>query len=133
MGEPMKKLVIVGLMLSASAFASTAVRLDMTVSLDGSKSKPVIITKYGKEAKLSNIDHAGNGIEISVIPTKVLKDGKQEQQTVQLKFEVSEVKKNRRNILATPMVTSFLGKTAQISSQDHKLALEVVPTEIVAN
>ena len=50
------KIVYLVALLSTSAFASTAVKLDMKLKLNGKETSPVVITNYGQEAKLSSQD-----------------------------------------------------------------------------
>lgn len=131
----MKRLLITAL-ISSSAFASTAVKLDMKLNLNGKEAKPIIITNYGQEAKLTENDDTGNGLEISVLPTAVAKKSAKEQQAINLKFEISEIKAGQKSVIATPVVITHLGKVARISQErdgHHALSLEVVPTETTAS
>ena len=130
------KIVYLVALLSTSAFASTAVKLDMKLKLNGKETSPVVITNYGQEAKLSSQDEkTGDGVEISVLPTLDSKKNADGKQAVNLKFQVSEIKKGARTVVANSTVITHLGKSARITQEhkdNHSLSLEVVPTEVTS-
>ncbi len=129
------KRLFVTVLISSSAFASTALKIDMKLNLNGKEARPSVVAKYGQAVKLMEGDETGDGLEISVLPTAIAKKSAKEQQAVRLQFEISEIKSGQRNVVASPVIVTHLSKVAQITQERDgrgTLSIEVVPTETTA-
>ena len=119
------------LLVSANAFASTKVKLDMTLTLNGKSTKPTIIVLYGQAGTISEKDSSGNGVEITVIPTEASipnKAGK----AVKLDFVISELKDNEKTVVGNSEITTLLGQSAIFSQKKpggRSLRLVVLPQD----
>ena len=120
------------LLVSASAFASSKVKLDMTLTLNGKSTKPTVIVLYGQAGTISEKDAAGNGVEIAVTPTEASIPQKAGR-AVKLDFVISEIKANEKTAVGNSEITTLLGQSAIISQKKpggRSLRLVVLPQDV---
>lgn len=117
-----------------AAPVSSVVKIDMKIRLNGATTHPTVLASYGERGTVTQRDQKGNGIEVSVLPTRMKNDRAGLGRAVLLNFEVAEFKNGERLVVSASKVAVRLGHAAQITQATDRakfLALDLVPSEIV--
>lgn len=97
----------------------------------GLRPYPKAVALYDTTATISQLDKSGNGIEITVTPSRK-QDHQVTSDLVNINLIVFKVTSGQKKILANSKIATKLGMSAVLhqESEGHDLKMTVVPSEI---
>src|SRR3954471_10896018 len=115
--EKMKLIIYITAFFSMNMWGAVGkVQIDMSVVLDGKKTDSSVITFFGKEASISDVNQFGEGMEISVMP-EIANSKIKTAKAIQMTFAISKIHQHIKTPLSKPKAIALLGQPVTITEK----------------